>query len=66
MSKFRLYIPYILGFLAVGGLTSYWVVDAIVAGASPLVIPIFIAVGLVGSVIGLYVTRVIRRKVIKK
>ena len=66
MRRFRIDVPFILGFLAVGGLVSYWVIAAVLRGANPLVIPIIIAVGIVGSGIGLYVTRVIRTKIIKK
>ncbi len=59
-------LPYILGFLAVGALTSYWIVAVIVEGANPLAIPIIIAVGVAGSGIGLCVAWLVRTRVIKK
>ncbi len=66
MKGFRLDIPILLGVLAGVGLTSSWVISAIVRGTNLLVIPIIIAVGVVGSGIGLYVGWLFREKVIRK
>lgn len=66
MSKFRLDRPYVLGLLVYGALVTYWVIAAVVRGANPLAILIIIAVGIVGSGMGLYVAWLIRTKITKK
>ncbi len=59
-------MPLVLGILAGLGLTTYVVVATIVSGVNPMAIPIIVAVGVVGTGIGLYVGHLFRSKVNRK
>ena len=66
MSKPRLDLPLVLGILAGIALTSYVSIATVVRGTNPLAVPIIIAVGVIGTAIGLYVGSRFSKRVIGK
>jgi len=59
-------LPLTLGLAAGCGVTIWIMTDLLLIGASPLVIPIVIAVGVVGTTIGVWIGRRITRAFIRK
>ncbi len=69
MRKLRLdraSVPYAVGLLAGAGVGCYLVIDVMVRGASPLVIPLVSVLYIVGSTIGLSVFWLFRKILTKK
>ncbi len=66
MNKLLSDLPLLLGLLAGLGLTTYVAVAAVVAGTSPLAVPIIIAVGTAGTGIGIWVGWRFRSKIIRR
>ena len=58
-------LPLTLGLAAGCGITIWIMVDLLLIGASPLVIPIVIAVGVGGTTIGVWVGRFVQRRFIR-